>query len=144
MFWNFHLVKNHKIANNSATTKAREKISTDLESFELKKFFDACLTKIKNNQILLNKLAKYFYWQPRYFLTGWKIAIDQIISSLFMLSLWQWMLQNKGKTKKSLKSTFHSAIIVDCGEGLALAVQIQGGPDCIPDRGRSDGAGSFD
>ena len=49
------------MANNSATTKAREKISTDLESFELKKFFDAYLTKIKNNQILLNKLAKYFY-----------------------------------------------------------------------------------
>jgi hypothetical protein len=30
----FYLVKNHKIANNSATTEAREKISTDLESLE--------------------------------------------------------------------------------------------------------------
>ncbi len=25
MFWNFYLVKNHKIANNSATTEASEK-----------------------------------------------------------------------------------------------------------------------
>jgi hypothetical protein len=28
------LVKNHKIAKNSTTTKAREKISTDLESLD--------------------------------------------------------------------------------------------------------------
>ncbi len=34
MFWNFYLVKNHKIANNSATIEAREKISTCLESLE--------------------------------------------------------------------------------------------------------------
>jgi hypothetical protein len=26
MFWNFYIVKNHKIAKNSTTTKAREKI----------------------------------------------------------------------------------------------------------------------
>jgi hypothetical protein len=34
MFCNFYFVKNHKIGNNSTTTKAREKISTDLESLE--------------------------------------------------------------------------------------------------------------
>jgi hypothetical protein len=34
MLCNLHLVKNHKIANNSATTEAREKISTDLKSLE--------------------------------------------------------------------------------------------------------------
>jgi hypothetical protein len=34
MFYNFYLVKNHKIAKNSTTTKAREKISTFLESLE--------------------------------------------------------------------------------------------------------------
>jgi hypothetical protein len=34
-FCNFYLVKNHKIAKNSATIKAKEKISTDLESLEL-------------------------------------------------------------------------------------------------------------
>jgi hypothetical protein len=32
MFCDFDLVKNHKIAINSTTTKAREKIRTDLES----------------------------------------------------------------------------------------------------------------
>jgi hypothetical protein len=31
---NFYLVKNYKIADNSATTEAREKISLDLESLE--------------------------------------------------------------------------------------------------------------
>ncbi len=34
MLCSFCLVKNNKIANNSATTEAREKISTDLESLE--------------------------------------------------------------------------------------------------------------
>jgi hypothetical protein len=34
VFCNFNLVKNHEIANNSTTTEAREKISTDLESSE--------------------------------------------------------------------------------------------------------------
>jgi hypothetical protein len=33
-FATFIKVKNHKIANNSATTEAREKISTDFESSE--------------------------------------------------------------------------------------------------------------
>jgi hypothetical protein len=32
MFYNFYLVKNHKIAKNSKTTNARKKMSTDLES----------------------------------------------------------------------------------------------------------------
>jgi hypothetical protein len=54
MFCNFYLVKNHRIADNSTTTKAREKIRTDLESLE---FFDVCLTKFKNNQILPNKIS---------------------------------------------------------------------------------------
>jgi hypothetical protein len=35
MFCNFYFVKNHKIANNSVTTEAREKISTYLESLEM-------------------------------------------------------------------------------------------------------------
>jgi hypothetical protein len=34
VFCNFYLVNNHKIAKNSTTTKATEKISTYLESFE--------------------------------------------------------------------------------------------------------------
>jgi hypothetical protein len=32
MFWNFYLVKKHKIAITSATTEAKEKINTGLES----------------------------------------------------------------------------------------------------------------
>ncbi len=38
-FCNFYSVKNHKIANNSATTEAREKISIYLESLEFQIFF---------------------------------------------------------------------------------------------------------
>jgi hypothetical protein len=34
MICNFYFVKNHKIANNSAATEAREKIRTDLESLD--------------------------------------------------------------------------------------------------------------
>ncbi len=34
MFCDFYLSKNHKIVNNSATTGAREKITTYLESLE--------------------------------------------------------------------------------------------------------------
>jgi len=34
MLCKFYLVKNHEIAKKSVTTKAREKISTDLESLE--------------------------------------------------------------------------------------------------------------
>jgi hypothetical protein len=39
MFCNFHLVKNPKTAKNATTTKATEKISTDLESLEFYKIF---------------------------------------------------------------------------------------------------------
>jgi hypothetical protein len=60
IFLNFYLVKNHKIANNSTTTKARKKLSTDLESLESQKCFDVCLTIIKNRQILLDKISHRF------------------------------------------------------------------------------------
>jgi hypothetical protein len=60
MFCNFYLVKNPEIADNSTTTKAREKISTDLESLQFWKNFDVCLTKFKNNKILLNKIIHRF------------------------------------------------------------------------------------
>ncbi len=60
MLCNFYVVKNHKIANNSATTEAREKISTDLNTLEFEKLFDVCLTKIENNQILRNKISHRF------------------------------------------------------------------------------------
>jgi hypothetical protein len=34
LFCKLYLVKNHKIANNATIAKAREKVSTDLESLE--------------------------------------------------------------------------------------------------------------
>jgi hypothetical protein len=61
MFRNFYLVTNHKIANNSVTVEAIEKISTDLESLEFYKNFDARLTKLKNNQFSLNKICRRFF-----------------------------------------------------------------------------------
>jgi hypothetical protein len=53
MFCNIYLVKNLKIAKISTTTKAREKIRTDLESSEFYDIFDVCLTKLKNNNNFL-------------------------------------------------------------------------------------------
>ncbi len=44
MFCNFCLVKNHKIADNSTTTEAREKVRKDLESLEFYKFVDVDFT----------------------------------------------------------------------------------------------------
>ncbi len=59
-FCNFYLVKSHKIANNSSTTEAGEKIIVDLESVEFSKFLNMCLTKFENYQIYLIKLATDF------------------------------------------------------------------------------------
>ncbi len=67
MFYNFYLAKNHKIAKNSTTTNARGKISTALESLEFWKFFEVYLTKLKNNQILLNKISHRFLMTTRLF-----------------------------------------------------------------------------
>jgi hypothetical protein len=52
----FYLVINHKIANNSTTTKAGEKISADLKFL---KFFDKRVTYFKNNQNLLNEATDF-------------------------------------------------------------------------------------
>jgi hypothetical protein len=49
-------MKNHKTANNSTISEARDKISTDLKSLELKKI-DVCSTKFRNNLILLYKIG---------------------------------------------------------------------------------------
>ncbi len=67
MFCNFYLVKNHKIANNSTTSKAGEKISTYLESLEFHKFSDVCFTEFKNNQILINKISDRFQLTTKLF-----------------------------------------------------------------------------
>jgi hypothetical protein len=58
MFFNAYF--GTKVANNSTTAEAREKIGTDLESFKFYKFSDACLTEFENYQILLNKMSHRF------------------------------------------------------------------------------------
>ncbi len=67
MFCNFYLVKNHKITNKSATTEATEKISTYFESIEFQNFFDVCLTKFENFQVLLNRISHRFLVTTRLF-----------------------------------------------------------------------------
>ncbi len=85
MLCNFYLVKNHKIAYNSTTGKAREKISADfLESSVFGEFFDVRLTKFKNNQNLLNKISHRILLTTRLF-TGQKIVIN--ICLLFTVCL---------------------------------------------------------
>jgi hypothetical protein len=41
-------------------SKSSKTVSTDLESLEFYKFFDVCLTKFKNNLIVLNKISHSF------------------------------------------------------------------------------------
>jgi hypothetical protein len=53
-----YLVKSHKITNNSATTEAREKISTDY----ILEIFDVCWTKFeKTTKFYLIKLSTGLY-----------------------------------------------------------------------------------
>jgi hypothetical protein len=75
MFCNFYLVKNHKIANDIATPKVRDNISTHLESLE---FFDVRLTKFENYQILLNKFSHRFQVTTKLF-SGRKSLIAKVI-----------------------------------------------------------------
>ncbi len=60
MFYYFYLVKNYNIANNSATTEAREKISAYSESLDFLEIYDVCLTKFENYQVLHNKISQRF------------------------------------------------------------------------------------
>ncbi len=60
MFCNFYLVKNHKISHNSIiTSKAREKNNLRFGILRILKMFMVCLTKFKNNKILLNKISQF-------------------------------------------------------------------------------------
>ncbi len=45
LFFNFYLMKNHKVANKSVAIEAREKVNTDLESlyFFMKILIKECL-----------------------------------------------------------------------------------------------------
>ncbi len=68
MFCNFYFVKNHKIANNSTTNKARLKISSYLESLEFQKCIKVYLTKLKTIKVYIIKLVTDFYRQQSYLL----------------------------------------------------------------------------
>ncbi len=74
-------MKSHKIANNSTTTEAREKLSTDLESLEFFNLFDACLTKFENYYLLPNKISHRFLMTTKLF-TGGKSLIGYHSQSL--------------------------------------------------------------
>jgi hypothetical protein len=66
MFCNFYFAKYRKISKNSTTVKAREEISSDLQSLEFYKLFHVCLTK-KNIQILLNIISHRFLLTTKLF-----------------------------------------------------------------------------
>ncbi len=53
MLCNFYAMKNYKIANNWASTEAKEKIHADLESLEFYTFYD--------NHVLLDS-NRIYYW----------------------------------------------------------------------------------
>jgi hypothetical protein len=59
MFCIFYLVKNRAIANNLLTMEVREKMSTDLESFEFQNFLKARLHYGKNMAKLVRFTKKY-------------------------------------------------------------------------------------
>jgi hypothetical protein len=61
-------VKNHKIAKNSTTTKAKDKISTDLESLQDSIFLMYGWLNLKTIKFCSVKLATDFYSQPSYLL----------------------------------------------------------------------------
>ncbi len=80
MFCNFYLLKNHKIAKSSATTEARGKISTYLESSEFYRFFNVGLTKFENYQILLNKICHIFLVK---LFVGWESLITALPTKIY-------------------------------------------------------------
>ncbi len=65
VFCNFYLVKNHKIANILTTAKARENLSTNLESL---KFLMYVWLNSNTIKFYLVKLETYFWWQQSYLL----------------------------------------------------------------------------
>jgi hypothetical protein len=60
IFFNFYIVKIHKIASNLKTTEAREEISTDLEPLEFHKSVGHVWLDIKTMKFYLIKLAEEF------------------------------------------------------------------------------------
>ncbi len=79
-------MKNHKSAKNATSNKANEKISVDFDSFEFKKLFYECLTKLKNIKFYVIKLATDFYGQPSYLL-GERASFMLIVSIVSVVLL---------------------------------------------------------
>jgi hypothetical protein len=73
MSCNFYFLKNHKIADNSTTTKAKEKIVRIWNIYNFRKESDEYLTEFKNNKFLLNKIGCQFLLTTKQ-LTGWNIT----------------------------------------------------------------------
>ncbi len=68
-------MKIHKIAKNSATVKLQK----NKQWFWILRILDVCLTKLKNNQSLLNKISHIFLLTTRLF-TGLKILYNMFYS----------------------------------------------------------------
>jgi hypothetical protein len=94
MFLNFYLVKNHIITNHSTTTKASEKISADLE------FFDVCLTKFKTVKFYKNRISHRLLLTTK-LLTGQKSLIlcksrrSQLFKCSTLVSFWPMFVERK-------------------------------------------------
>jgi hypothetical protein len=69
------------------TTKAREKISTCLESLEFYNFFDVYLTKFENYQILPNKISDRFLLTTKLFERPSLIPYLSKLKCLLLLSV---------------------------------------------------------
>ncbi len=77
LFCIFNLVKNHKIAKNLTTTKAREK---NMHRFIILGFL-GFMYVWQNNQILLNKIRQRILLTAKRY-TGWKILITKKMGAL--------------------------------------------------------------
>ncbi len=69
-FCNFYLLKNCKIMNNSANNETREKKLR----FGILRILENCLTRWRNNSILLNIISHWFQWTIELF-NGWNSSI---------------------------------------------------------------------
>jgi hypothetical protein len=81
MFYNFYLMKNHKIAHNSTTTTAR-KTKHKFGILKILEIFEIYFTYFKNSQILLSKISQTFLVTTKLF-TGWNDPIRMMGTVLY-------------------------------------------------------------
>ncbi len=84
----------HKIAHNTTTSKAREKNKHRFEILIILENFDACLTKLKNNQILLTKISHRFQVTTKLFFTGRRSSFDRKVNvnKIYFWKMFQYYL----------------------------------------------------